>query len=92
MDFRVFICMKLVLLDDAYPDELQKGEAIVVIGNNKALQLIICCPVCGQSSSSAGNHVFNRETMSYTPSVVHNKDLGGCGAHYWITNGEIIFC
>jgi len=84
--------MKLTVFQDKYPDELQKGEAIIVTGKNGVLQLIICCPQCGQTSSSAGNHVFDRETQSYSPSVVHNADLGGCGAHYWIRNGEFIMC
>lgn len=83
--------MKLVIRDDAYPNELEKGEAIIV-QNGDIFQLIICCPVCGKSGSSAGSHIYNIETQTYHPSVVHNKDLGGCGAHYWIRNGVIIFC
>lgn len=83
--------MKLVIKDDAYLDELIKGEAIIV-QNGNLLQLIICCPQCGQSSASAGNHIYNKETQTYHPSVIHNKELGGCGAHYFIRAGEYIFC
>lgn len=83
--------MKLVIKDDEYPDELVKGEAIIV-KNGDTFQLIICCPQCGQSSASAGNHVYDIASQTYHPSVIHNKDLGGCGAHYFIRNGEFIFC
>lgn len=83
--------MKLRVYQDKYPDELKPGEAIIV-SNGELLQLIICCPQCGETSSSAGSHVFDPKTETYHPSVVHNADLGGCGAHYWIRNGEFIFC
>lgn len=83
--------MKLVIYQDKYPDELIKGEAIIV-ANGEFLQLIICCPQCGKSSASAGNHIYDPLSRTYHPSVVHNADLGGCGAHYWIRNGEFIFC
>lgn len=71
---------------------VNKGDAIMVWGRhsetgNKIKQLIICCPRCGNLSASAGNHIYDEETKSYSPSIVHNPDLGGCGYHGWLKNG-----
>ena len=71
---------------------LNKGDALVVIGREDKLQLIIVCPGCGKTSASAGGHVYNPKTKSYHPSIVHNKDLGGCGWHGWLTNGIFKEC
>ncbi len=73
------------------------GDACIVGGihsetKKKIKQLAICCPSCGELSSSAGNHIFNEETNSYTPSIVHDTDLGGCGWHGWLTNGVFTTC
>lgn len=78
--------IKLNIVDDI-EDVKEKGDATIVIGRNNKKQLIICCPQCGKRSGSAGNHVYNEETKTYTPSIVHNKDLGGCGWHGWLRNG-----
>ncbi len=83
--------IKLNIVEDI--DECQrKGDAVIVIGRNDLKQLIICCPQCGKTSGSAGNHVYNEETKSYTPSIVHNKELGGCGYHGWLKNGVFSNC
>lgn len=73
-------------------DITKKGDAITVIGRGERLQLIICCPNCGETSGSAGNHVYNRETKTYHPSIIHDKDLGGCGWHGWLRNGVFSTC
>lgn len=52
----------------------------------------MCCPNCGKKSSSVGNHIFIEATKSYHPSIVHNKKLGGCGWHGWLTNGVFTSC
>lgn len=69
---------------------LNKGDAMTYIGKEGKLQLIIVCPGCGKISGSAGGHVFNPDTQSYHPSIVHNKDLGGCGWHGWLKDGIFI--
>jgi len=62
----------------------EKGDAIMVLSRHSQTgeqiqQLIICCPGCGKRSGSAGNHVFDPTTQNYTPSIIHDKSLGGCG-------------
>jgi len=82
--------IKLNLVDDI-ENLVNKGDAHIVF--NKELgweQLIIVCPNCGKQSASAGKHKFNRDTLSYTPSIVHNKKLGGCGWHGYLTNGVFV--
>jgi len=83
--------MLLSLKDDI--DEVQnKGDAHIVIGHNNQKQLIICCPGCGKTSGSAGNHVFDESTNTYHPSIVHDVKLGGCGWHGWLKNGVFTEC
>jgi len=88
--------VKLNLLEDI--DDVKKsGDAIMAYGyhtksGKKILQLIICCPQCGKTSASAGNHIYNRKTQTYHPSIVHNVELGGCGWHGWLRNGVFISC
>lgn len=68
---------------------LNKGDARCVFNSKLGwTQLIMCCPGCGVISSSAGNHKYDKKTQSYTPSIVHDIKLGGCGWHGWLTNGE----
>ena len=84
--------IKLNLVDD-YDLLINKGDAIAY--TNKELgwvQLIIVCPGCGEKSASAGKHKFDRDTLSYTPSIIHDKSLDGCGWHGWLTNGEFKEC
>lgn len=83
--------MKLNLVSDI-DDVVNPGDALRVKGHEGRLQLIICCPKCGKVSGSAGSHTFDPNTNSYYPSIIHNKDLGGCGWHGWLTNGEFITC
>lgn len=81
--------MIAVIKQELMPYELKKGECIVVDYNdNGRLGLIMCCPRCGETSASKDQkHTFNRETFSYTPSIIHDVELGGCGYHGYLTNG-----
>ena len=79
--------IKLNIVEDI-DDIKERGDAIIVVGRNNLKQLIICCPQCGKTSGSAGNHIYNEETKTYSPSIIHSKDLGGCGWHGWLINGE----
>ncbi len=83
--------IKLNLVED-YDLLINKGDAMTYIGKEGRLQLLIVCPKCGKISGSVGNHIFNPETKSYNPSIVHNKDLGGCGWHGWLKNGIFTEC
>ena len=58
----------------------------------RILQLGIICPGCREESGSAGNHVYNPKTETYHPSIVHDKELGGCGWHGWLKNGFFTEC
>ncbi len=69
---------------------LEKGDAVIVMGAENQKQLVMCCPQCGKRSGSAGNHVYDEATRSYSPSIVHNKDLGGCGWHGYLKNGRFV--
>ena len=64
------------------------GDAIVV-NNGDHISLVWCCPRCGKATSTARGckHVYNEETRSLNPSIVHSKKLGGCGYHGLLTNG-----
>ena len=81
--------LKLNLVDDI-DLVVNAGDAIIVIGRENRKQLITCCPQCGETSSSTGKHVYNEETQTYHPLIVHDKKLGGCGWHGWLRNGEFI--
>jgi hypothetical protein len=83
--------IKLNLVDD---NELllNKGDAMTYIGRDNKLQLAIVCPGCGKISASAGGHVFNPDTQTYSPSIVHDVNLGGCGWHGWLKDGIFTEC
>jgi len=83
--------MKLNLVDS---DELllNKGDALVISGKKGVAQLIIVCPGCGKVSSTRGNHVYDENSKSYTPSIVHDMKYGGCGWHGWLIKGEFTEC
>lgn len=88
--------MKLNLVNDV-EKVINKGDAYVTGGNHtetgdKIVQLIICCVGCGKVSGSRENHVYNKETQTYHPSIVHDKKLGGCGWHGWLKNGIFTEC
>ena len=88
--------IKAVIKQDAYPDELVRGECIVYIRNDKngkliSHGLIICCPKCGKTST--GPHTYNPETFTLHPSIVCNSisDAGiKCDYHGWLINGIFI--
>lgn len=62
-------------------DDLLPGEGIVTdIGDGK-IGLILCCPNCGKAAG--GSHVYNKETQTLSPSIVHT-----CGWHGHLTNGK----
>ena len=71
---------------------LNKGDAAIIIGTGGRTQLALVCPGCGKVSASREKHVYDKETRSYTPSIVHNKKYGGCGWHGWLTNGIFTEC
>jgi hypothetical protein len=71
---------------------LNRGDAMICVGKEDRLQLVIVCPGCGKVSGSAGNHVYNPETKTYYPSIVHNTGLGGCGWHGLLKDGVFIEC
>lgn len=75
----------------------EPGDAAMVISWHKdtgveIIQLVISCPGCGKVSGSRGNHIFNKATLTYHPSIVHNKDFGGCGWHGWLKKGIFKEC
>lgn len=82
--------LKLNLVDDN-EKLLNKGDAMIYL-DGQIKKLAIVCPGCGKVSASAGNHVYNEETKTYHPSIVHNKALGGCGWHGWLRNGYFTEC
>jgi hypothetical protein len=71
---------------------INKGDIYPYSGKNGLLQLAIVCPGCGKVSASAGKHKYDPLTLSYHPSIVHSKKLGGCGWHGWLKNGEFTEC
>lgn len=72
---------------------LEKGDVLPFMNNQLGYrQLIIVCPGCGEKSSSAQTHKWDAETLTYTPSIVHDKELGGCGWHGWLTKGIFTEC
>lgn len=80
--------LRATLVDDI-EKVVNKGDIFPVTNeSNGLLQLVICCPGCGVTSGSAGNHKYDAATMSYEPSIVHEPTLGGCGWHGWLKNGE----
>jgi hypothetical protein len=83
--------MKARIVEDV-DDLVNPGDILPVTGRGGFPQLIIICPGCGQKSASAGNHKYDKETISYHPSIVHDTSLGGCGWHGWLTNGEFKQC
>lgn len=82
------IPLNLVTDDEAL---LKPGDAMTLEKDGR-LQLVIVCPGCGKISGSAGNHVYDPVSKSYTPSIVHDVNLGGCGWHGWLTNGVFSKC
>ena len=72
-------------------DDMKPGEAIVFDYSDGTKGLILCCPNCGRaSSSSTGNPKYNEATQTVTPSIIHDKALGGCGWHGHLKNGKFV--
>ena len=69
---------------------INKGDILRVIGSGGQPELIIVCPMCGNKTS--GRHRYDPVTISLTPSIVHNKSLGGCGYHGYLINGVFTEC
>lgn len=73
---------------------LNKGDIMQVVGEGGLPELIIVCPNCGQKSS--GRHRYNPDTVSLTPSIVHNvkndEGVEQCGYHGFLTNGIFTEC
>ncbi len=90
------INLPLNLVDDI-EEVKDPGDAHMVTSTHsktgkEIIQLIICCPKCGVTSGSAANHIYNPETKTYHPSIIHDKKLGGCGWHGWLINGIFKEC
>jgi len=84
--------MNLNLVDD-HDKLINKGDAMVYFNSELGYdQLMIVCVGCGKKSGSAGKHIFDKQTLSYHPSIVHNEALGGCGWHGWLKNGKFTSC
>lgn len=89
---KIFDRMNLNLVDDN-DLLLNKGDGLIVDYGDGRLGLIIVCPGCGKLSGSKNQkHTYDRDTQSYTPSIVHDVNLGGCGWHGWLTNGVFREC
>lgn len=78
--------VKLNLVNEGYSQK--KGDASIVQYADH-IGLVWCCLKCGEATSTANGHrhVFNKETNSLSLSIVHAKELRGCGYHGWLTNG-----
>jgi len=85
-----------VIKQDAYPDELVRGECIAYVRKEDKSDpekitswgLIICCPRCGKTST--GPHTYDPDTKTLHPSIVCNSitDSGvKCDFHGWLING-----
>ena len=85
-----------VIKQDAYPDELVRGECILYSRHEDKSNfdiitswgLIICCPRCGKTST--GPHTYDPDTKTLHPSIVCNSitDSGvKCDFHGWLING-----
>lgn len=83
--------MKANIVDDV-EKLLNRGDIYPITTNEGIRQLIIICPGCGKESASRGRHVYDPATVSYHPSIVHNKQYGGCGWHGWLKNGVFKSC
>lgn len=67
----------------------EAGRAVIFEYPDKTLGLMLCCPSCGRASaSSTGNHKYNPETKTVTPSIIHDTKLGGCGWHGFLRDGK----
>ena len=86
--------MKLVIRQEATPDQLEKGQCIVYSRNDNSLGLILACPKCG--CVATGTHHYDAIEQSLNPSVVCNAQIIAinedkicirCDYHGWLKNG-----
>jgi hypothetical protein len=75
-------------------DELIKPGDASEYDDHGVIKLCWCCPKCGMATTTANGHthIWNRETKSLKPSIIHAKELGGCGWHGFLTNGMFKGC
>ena len=71
----------IIIAQEKYPEELLPNEVIVYSRSDGTFGLIMRCPKCNQVTT--GTHLYNKDTKSLTPSLVHP-----CGYHGYLTNGE----
>jgi len=88
--------IKAKLTDDASADN---RAGVYQFSQNKdggKAGLILRCPGCKELSFlpfRSGIHseewdLLNEDPIEITPSINHDKALGGCGWHGWLKNGE----
>ena len=78
--------MKLEIRQNKEPEDLGKGEGIVVQSQDGTYSLMFGCPECGKLTTTS-THSFNKATLTASPSLVHNETFGGCGWHGHLNNG-----
>ena len=83
------IDIKLVIVNEKYPDQLEKGEAIEVIDGSNKLSLIWGCPFCGKPTTTS-HHTYDSEAKTLSPSIIHVADQ--CGWHGYLINGLFRDC
>ena len=77
------------------PDELGEEDFIQFtnMGSDVVIGLIFRCPGCKQPINiGEKGWKVDSSTISATPSIVHDKDKGGCGWHGHLKNGELNPC
>lgn len=83
----------MITLVHADHDQLKPGEAILISKPDGKFGLIYACPGCGNPVGTTAKQDYDQATMTImmdnvTSSCVHNVDLGGCGYHKTLVNGE----
>lgn len=73
-------------LVDSFDSLLNKGDGRIFSYGDGRHGLIIVCPQCGKVSGT-DKHIYNKETKSVTPSIIHAVELGGCGWHGFVMDG-----
>lgn len=67
---------------------------------NKPVGLHFLCPGCRSviavevqtEANQPAKWLINFETLTATPSILHDESKGGCGWHGFLTNGELKPC
>jgi hypothetical protein len=76
--------------DDKYHNDPGIG-AYYVAKDDKIAGLNFACPGCGQVTCvdfNTWNWDGNEAAPTLTPSILHNKEKGGCGWHGFLTAGQ----